>query len=102
MMVNPGAFDAWTFYVFGDIFNSIMVATFWAFANDVNSPQESKRLYGIIGLGGVVGGFFGATFVSALVDVEGAKELMASSFSELNIAEKIQTGFIELVFPVYE
>jgi len=102
VMVSPGAFDAWSFYVFGDIFNSIMVATFWAFANDVNSPKESKRLYGIIGLGGVVGGFFGATFVTALVDVEGARELMSSSFSELNIAEKIQSGFIEIVFPIYE
>jgi AAA family ATP:ADP antiporter len=102
IIVNPGAFDAWSFYVFGDIFNSVMVATFWAFANDVNSPQESKRLYGIIGLGGVVGGFFGATFVSALVDVKGAKELMASSFAELNLAEQIQSGFIQFVFPVYE
>ena len=102
VMVNPGAADAWTFYVFGDIFNSIMVATFWAFANDVNSPEESKRLYGIIGLGGVVGGFFGATFVSALVDVEGAKELMASSGSQLNMAEKMQSGFIDLVFPIYQ
>jgi|GEM_PF-179381 AAA family ATP:ADP antiporter len=102
IIVNPGAFDAWSFYVFGDIFNSVMVATFWAFANDVNSPQESKRLYGIIGLGGVVGGFFGATFVSALVDVKGAKELMASSFAELNLAEQIQSAFIQFVFPVYE
>lgn len=102
VMVNPGATDAWTFYVFGDIFNSIMVATFWAFANDVNSPGESKRLYGIIGLGGVVGGFFGATFVSALVDVEKAKELIASSAGELNLAEQMQSGFIEFVFPVYQ
>lgn len=102
VMVNPGPTDAWTFYVFGDIFNSIMVATFWAFANDVNSPQESKRLYGIIGLGGVVGGFFGATFVSALVDVENAKELIASSAGELNLAEQIQSGFIEFVFPLYQ
>ncbi|MBN2732704.1 MAG: hypothetical protein JXR26_09765 [Balneolaceae bacterium] len=102
VMVNPGATEAWTFYVFGDIFNSIMVATFWAFANDVNSPGESKRLYGIIGLGGVVGGFFGATFVSALVDVENAKELIASSAGELNLAEQMQSGFIEFVFPVYQ
>lgn len=102
VMVNPGATEAWTFYVFGDIFNSIMVATFWAFANDVNSPGESKRLYGIIGLGGVVGGFLGATFVSALVDVENAKELIASSAGELNLAEQMQSGFIEFVFPVYQ
>lgn len=101
-LTNISAFDAWTFYVFGDVFNSIMVATFWAFANDVNSPGESKRLYGIIGLGGVVGGFFGATFVSALVDVQGARELMSKSAGQLNIAQQLQQGFMEIAFPVYE
>lgn len=101
-IVSPSATDAWTFYVFGDIFNSIMVATFWAFANDVNDPGESKRLYGIIGLGGVVGGFFGATFVSALVDVQGARELLSTAAGELNLAQQLQKGFLELAFPVYE
>ncbi len=101
-LTTLSATDAWTFYVFGDIFNSIMVATFWAFANDVNSPGESKRLYGIIGLGGVVGGFFGSTFVSALVDVKAARELLATPFRELNIAEQLQRGFMEIAFPVYQ
>lgn len=67
-VIRPDAFTAWSLYVFGDIFNSIMVVSFWALANDVNSPGQSKRLYGIIGLGGVVGGFVGATFVSAFVE----------------------------------
>ena len=70
-IVQPGGFNVVSFYVFGDIFNSIMVATFWAFTNDVNRPEQSKRLYGIIGLGGVIGGFIGASFVSAYVE-EGA------------------------------
>ena len=69
-VIRPDAFTAWSLYVFGDIFNSIMVVSFWALANDVNSPGQSKRLYGIIGLGGVVGGFVGATFVSAFVGNE--------------------------------
>ncbi len=70
------ALDAWSLYIFGDIFNSIMVVTFWAFTNDVNSPNQSKRLYGIIGLGGVIGGFVGATFVSVLVEDVGRAPLI--------------------------
>jgi len=66
----------WSFYVFGDIFNSIMVASFWAFTNDVIRPQQSKRLYGLIGLGGVLGGLVGATYVSAQVDVIGRQPLL--------------------------
>ena len=71
VMAQPGPAAAWSFYVFGDIFNSIMVATFWAFTNDVNRPEQSKRLYGMIGLGGVIGGFIGASFVSGFVEQEG-------------------------------
>ena len=67
-IVEPGGAEVMSFYVFGDIFNSIMVALFWAFTNDVNSPEQSKRLYGIIGLGGVVGGYVGAQFVNSFVE----------------------------------
>jgi len=48
------------------------------------------------------GGFFGSTFVSALVDVDGARTLLSRSFGSLNIAEKLQRGFMEVVFPIYE
>jgi len=66
----------WSFYVFGDVFNSVMVASFWAFTNDVIRPQQSKRLYGLIGLGGVLGGLMGATYVSTQVDVVGRQPLL--------------------------
>jgi AAA family ATP:ADP antiporter len=36
-----------------------MVATFFAFLNDSVTPDAAKRLYGLIVLGGVSGGFFG-------------------------------------------
>ncbi len=45
-----------------------MVATFFAFLNDSVTPDAAKRLYGPVGLGGVVGGVFGTTFVSGLID----------------------------------
>lgn len=72
----PTAPTVWSFYVYGDIFNSIMVATFWAFTADVIRPQQSKRLYGIIGLGGVLGGLLGATVVSTSVESVGRQPLL--------------------------
>lgn len=65
---DPNQITVWTFYVLGDIFNTVMVATFWIFANDLHDGSEAKRLYGIVGLGGVVGGFVGATVVNVLVE----------------------------------
>jgi len=65
---QPSDSTVWTFYLFGDLFSTLMVATFFAFLNDSVSSDEAKRLYGIVGLGGVVGGVVGSTFVSVWVD----------------------------------
>jgi AAA family ATP:ADP antiporter len=44
-----------------------MVATFFAFLNDSVTPDAAKRLYGLVGLGGVVGGVFGTSTVRVLI-----------------------------------
>jgi len=66
----------WSFYVTGDIWTTVMVATFWAFANDLNTGDQAERLYGIVGLGGVLGGFVGSTVVSGLVEQAGRSTLV--------------------------
>ncbi|MEX2399584.1 MAG: Npt1/Npt2 family nucleotide transporter [Rhodothermales bacterium] len=75
-MAEPTALVVWTFYVMGDIFTTVMVVSFWAFANDMNEGSEAERLYGVVGLGGVVGGFAGATLVSTLVEPLGRAALL--------------------------
>ena len=69
-IVLPGAGEltVWSFYIFGDLYNSLMVATFFAFLNDSVSPAQARRLYGPIILGGVCGGAFGSMFVLAEID----------------------------------
>ncbi len=47
---------------------TLMVATFFAFLNDSVEPDAAKRLYGLIVLGGVAGGFFGATVAAVGID----------------------------------
>jgi AAA family ATP:ADP antiporter len=64
---SPGDLTVWSFYLFGDLFSTLMVATFFAFLNDSVTADEAKRLYGLIGLGGVTGGVFGATGVRAFI-----------------------------------
>lgn len=100
-IVNPDPVAAWSLYVFGDVFNSIMVATFWAFSNDINTPGQSKRLYGVIGLGGVLGGFVGATFVGVLADVESARELLNTA-DPATFAQSLQKSVLEVLYPAYE
>ena len=58
----------WAFYVFGDVFNMLLVAAFFAFANDSVTPEAVKRLYGPVVLGGVLGGVFGSTALASSID----------------------------------
>ena len=64
---SPRSLTVWSFYLFGDLFSTLMVATFFAFLNDSVTPDAAKRLYGLIGLGGVAGGVFGTTTVRVLI-----------------------------------
>lgn len=59
--------EVWAFYLFGDLYSTLMVATFFAFANDSVDSDTAKRLYGIVGLGGVAGGAFGSSIVASAV-----------------------------------
>lgn len=53
----------WSFYLYGDLYSTIMVAGFFAFLNDSVTPEAARRLYGVIVLGGVAGGAFGSLAV---------------------------------------
>jgi AAA family ATP:ADP antiporter len=68
-LMNPGDLGVWSFYLFGDLYSTLMVATFFSFLNDSVTPDAAKRLYGLIGLGGVCGGVFGTSVVSANVSL---------------------------------
>ncbi|MBC7173379.1 MAG: hypothetical protein H5U40_13150 [Polyangiaceae bacterium] len=68
-LTAPGALTVWSFYVFGDLFTTLMVAGFFAFLNDSVDPDSAKRTYGLIGLGGVFGGVFGSMVIASFIDL---------------------------------
>ena len=52
----PSAPLNWSFYLFGDAWSTVWVTGFWAYLNELTRTDQSKRLYGLIGGGGVIGG----------------------------------------------
>jgi AAA family ATP:ADP antiporter len=48
------------FFVWVGIFNVMMIAQFWAFANDVYTTDEGKRLFPIVGFGASAGAVVGS------------------------------------------
>jgi AAA family ATP:ADP antiporter len=66
LLADPGWFTVWSFYLFGDLYSTLMVATFFAFLNDSVPKEASRRLYGVVVAGGVAGGVVGSMVVSRL------------------------------------
>jgi AAA family ATP:ADP antiporter len=70
---TPGAIYAITFYLWASIFNLMVIAQFWSFANDLYTPEEGKRLFAIVGFGGTMGAIAGAwvtrTYIVRLGDI---------------------------------
>ena len=60
----PGETTVWAFYLYGDLWSTAMIAALFAFLNDSVSPAQARRLYGPIGVGGVLGGVVGSTSVA--------------------------------------
>jgi AAA family ATP:ADP antiporter len=65
---HQGKATVWSFYLFGDLFSTLMVAAFFAFLNDVVDADAAKRTYGLVGLGGVLGGVFGTMVLAGFID----------------------------------
>jgi AAA family ATP:ADP antiporter len=58
----------YAFYIWLSVFNLFVVSIFWAFMTDVYSHEQSKRLFGMIGVGGTLGAILGAAVTRQLVD----------------------------------
>jgi len=76
--IGPGAMGI-IFFVWAGIFNLIVVAQFWGFANDLYSEEEGKRLFPIIAFGATFGGFVGGMITRRLAGSLGAFQLMLVS-----------------------
>jgi AAA family ATP:ADP antiporter len=70
------AWSIWAFYLLGDLLTTMMVAAFWAYLTDITNPDQAKRLYGPIGTGGVIGGWFGATTAMVLLKPLGTPNIL--------------------------
>ena len=64
------------FFIWMGIFNLMIVAQFWSFANDVYSEEEGKRLFAIVAFGGTAGAIAGAWIGGELIELISAYEIM--------------------------
>ena len=67
-----------TFFLWVGVFNLMIIAQFWSFANDLYTPDQGKRLFAIVGFGGSVGAIGGALIASNLITRVGLLSMMLS------------------------
>ena len=82
------------YYVWVGVFSLMVIARFWAFANDIYLPEEGSRLFVIIAFGASAGGVFGPMLASRLIDVLGIDALLLLSAGILILSLGI-TNFVE-------
>jgi AAA family ATP:ADP antiporter len=82
--VGPGAMGI-IFFIWVGIFNLLVIAQFWGFANDLYTEDEGKRLFPLIAFGAVFGGFAGGIITRWLVDPLGRFQLLLVSGGILGI-----------------
>jgi AAA family ATP:ADP antiporter len=56
------------FYVWLGIFNVFVVSQFWAFANDLYTEGQGRRLFPLVGVGASLGAWVGAATVEPLIE----------------------------------
>lgn len=64
------------YFLWVGIFNVMVIAQFWAFANDIYSQEQGKRLFPIIGLGASLGAWVGSMRAGELVSAMGPLRLL--------------------------
>lgn len=71
------------FYIWLSVFNLFAVSVMWGLLADIFDLEQSKRLFGLIAVGGTAGAILGAAYAGLLVERLGEVGLFASAAAVL-------------------
>ena len=75
-----------TFWILTSIYSLFIPSVFWGFMADTFRPEQGKRLFGFISVGGTLGALAGSFLTSRLAEVVGTPVLMVMSVTFLECA----------------
>jgi AAA family ATP:ADP antiporter len=73
------------YFLWLGIFNVMVIAQFWAFANDLYTPEQGKRLFPLIGVGSSLGAWVGSVRAGQIVTMSGPLRLLLAAAAILAI-----------------
>lgn len=74
------------FFVWVSVFNLFATTMFWSFMADLFTPEQGKRLFGFIAVGGSLGGILGGVVTTSLVGKLGTAMFLLISAAMFEIA----------------
>lgn len=96
LKILPAENQVWVgraFFVWISVFNMFVVSVFWAFMADVFHPEQGKRLFGFIGVGGTAGAIVGGLVTASLAQRIGPPQLFLVSVVLLELAAQCVRRF---------
>jgi AAA family ATP:ADP antiporter len=75
-LTQAGAQVGVPYFLWIGIFNMLIVAQFWSFANDIYSKEEGERLFPIVGFGASAGAVLGSMVAARLIPLVGVYQLL--------------------------
>jgi AAA family ATP:ADP antiporter len=76
VLVAAGAEVGVAFFLWVGIFNLMVPAQFWAFANDIYNPDQGKRLFVLVAFGASTGAVFGSLVAEVLIPIVGVSQML--------------------------
>ena len=76
LLTRAGAPIAVIFFLWVGIFNLMIVAQFWSFANDLYTKDQGERLFAIVAVGASLGAVLGARLAGWLIPLFGLPQLL--------------------------
>ena len=76
LALNAGLRIGIVYFLWVGIFNVMVIAQFWAFANDLYTQEQGKRLFPLIGVGSSLGAWVGSVRAGYLLESVGPQRLL--------------------------
>ena len=79
LAVEAGLRVGVVYFLWVGIFSLMVIAQFWAFANDLYTEEQGKRLFPLIGVGASLGAWVGSLRAGALVETSSPSRLLGGA-----------------------